>query len=203
MSFYGSIEQVKTRTGVTSDDLGKSSESEVDSFIENLLKRSSSEINSYCRRKFFLKNDVEIVREGNGRSEMSLGYYPLVAVKDIQVDGESISADWRIPKIEGTSRNSGRVSLDGSRFWKHNKYKFVIDYGFSDDTRPEVISSVAEDIAVTVINEAVAERTSRGAKSISMDGYSVSYDIVSVQDKIQLSENMKQRLKPFKKVVVA
>lgn len=201
---YGSVEHVVQRTGLSPSAIGADTESERDTFVQELLDRASSEIEEFTEVSFRYHENFTFQTEGNGHKDMHLGFSPIQEVNEVKAGDKVLDSDaYRIKKRRYRDKNTGILIKESGRWRPHTDYKFDVNWGYQDANRPQAIDAVAEDLVIALINDTDATRKARGASSISMDGYSVDYDAMNVQDKLQLNKEMRERLKKFKRVPMA
>lgn len=202
-NIYGDIETIITRTAATPETLGFDDDPDgFESFIEGLQKRASSQVERYCDRSFELVENHTDRLSGNGASTLSTKGDPVVEIHSVRVGGQELTDghDYELERDDlGLGENTGRLRrLRGGRLagrWRRNATITVeYDFGYTDETRPAVVDSVVEDMVVAVLNEAEAERKASGTQSESMDGYSVTWDLVDAAERLQLTESMERKL---------
>lgn len=204
MGTYGDTATIKTRTGATPDDYGLADTTALDSFVTDLQKRASSMVERHTGQRWDEHtNEVDII-ESTGREHIQTRHDPVLTInsvtegEDILVEGE----DFRLIPIPGMpEENIGRLkridssSLRTGRRWRPGvEIELDYDWGYTDSTRPAVIDHVVEDLVVSYLNEALAEREASGLKQKSMDGFSVTYALATATDRMELTEQMKSVL---------
>lgn len=199
---YGDTETIITRTAATPETLGFDEDEEFETFIEGLQDRASSHVERYCDRSFALVANATDRLEGNGAGVISTNGDPVVEVHSVRIGSRDLDEgdDYELVDDDlGLEENTGRLRrLRGGRLggrWRRNAEVVVeYDYGYDDESRPQVVDSVVEDMVVSVLNEAEAERKAGGVQSESMDGYSVTWDLTDAAERMQLTESMERKL---------
>lgn len=203
MPSYGSTSTIISRQGATPAAFGFDDETDpqgaLEAFIDDLRSRASDEVDRYCNRSFGIQqSETETVR-GNGTRQLTLRKYPVVAINEVRVGSSTL--DPSNYQLEGSAMpgddNAGIVERVDRRVWPERRITVDYDWGYQDP--PGVVKSVVEDAVVEVLEKAVADRTSSGKSSESMDGYSVSWDNSDVQDFSVLTETAQARLDPLRR----
>ena len=202
MASYGSTQTIINRQGASPDAFGFDDTSNpsdrLESFIDDLRDRASSEVEEYCGRVFNSHSDTETLT-GNGTDIIQVRHYPIVTINSIEVGASTLDADaYEIEPDPGRpTRNPGLIRRTDRRVWPTRR--ITVDYQWGFQEAPSVVAQVVEDMVVEVLEKAVADRKSDGKSSQSMDGYSVSWNQSDVQDYIRLDESKRKRLKPLKR----
>lgn len=196
---YGSVESVKTRSGVDFEDLNVDDAVDLDEFIENLLALASGYIERYVQRTFDSTTTTEI-KTGNNSMTLMLDNFPVISVDSVIVDGETLDgADYRIKPIAGYGDNNGGIleRLDGDDFRKGN-HNVTVTYTWGYQTPPAAVTDIAEEIASELLLTAVNNFKTGGLESMSIEGFQTKFD-----NRRPLTESQRQRLDSFKKAVFA
>lgn len=184
---YGTVENVATRAQVSNDDLGMGTQSEFENFVQDLLDAATSEINAWLGRDL-TGGDKTVSVDGSGRHKMKLPDYPIDSVDYVKVSGREIDdGDYRV--------ESGGILERREGIWPEGWENIEVSYTFAD-TRT-VADEVAEEMAKDALTAADAQGKAAGTESVSMDGYSASFD---TSTHIQLTETYRDRLRPFREV---
>lgn len=186
---YGTVENVATKAQVDGEDIGFGTESEFESFIEDLLESATEEINMYLGRD--LEGGTQTVQvDGNGRDTVKLPDYPVESIDSVVVDGIPVeSSEYRAKSSGILERRQGQW-VDG---WENIEVSYT--YASNRGVQDEVAEEMAKDALVAADTEAKAA----GTDSVSMDGYSASFD---TSTHMQMTEAYRSRLKPFREVGV-
>lgn len=207
---YAETEVVKQTSGVSPNDLSNVSNStELDSLIANLNDRAKSRIDEYCGRDFEEYSGETVKVDGNGREELSLRrhaageglFQPILSLSEVKLGDKTLDAsDYRI-KTQPNSlpdRNAGIIERKRNARWPEGweNIEVTLDWGFTDP--PDEVKSIAENMITEALLNAAQSSKSSGAESVSMDGYSVTFG-----NKMQLNEEQKERLKPFRRLAKA
>lgn len=175
MSAYGDVTRTLTRSGITYADLGLADEAALTSLAADLIEQASDIIDTYCERDFALHEDVAERYDGSGRRRLRLKGWPIVSVASVEVGGTPLTQDLEyeiVPAPGILERVDGAVWPPGRR-----NISVVYTYGFT--TPPAAIVSIVEDLVVGALTHAARNRATKGASSMSMDGYSVAYSELS------------------------
>lgn len=170
---YGDATRISTRSGVTYSDLGLASSSDLTALIGDLNDQASDLIDSYCGRDFIEHEDAEETYDGNGRRTMRLRGYPVIDVTSVSIDGTATS--------EYSIRTDTGILSRTYDTWPRGQDNLEIVYSYGYASPPAAIVAVAEDLIVSALIHAARDRTTKGAVSLSMDGFSASYTEVAGQ----------------------
>jgi len=191
---YGDVDRVKGRTRGDFETFGFDTEAEFTDFIQDFLDQASDEIERFTGRDFKLHEGETEQLPGNGRREISTRNMPVVSIDSL----EAFAPDqYRIvPTPSYAVDNTGRIKVDrGRRFGRTKEYEITYTWGF--ESVPPGVNGIAEEMVINAINADTAEIEGGAVASESMDGYSVQYDLMDMGQKLQLTENMRERLKPY------
>lgn len=175
MSAYGDVTRTLTRSGITYADLGLADEAALTSLAADLIKQASETVDLYCGRDFALHEDVAERYDGSGRRRLRLRGWPIVSVASVEVGGTPLTQDLEyeiVPAPGILERIDGLVWPAGLR-----NVSVVYSHGYVSP--PAAIVSVVEDLVVGALTHAARNRATKGASSMSMDGYSVAYSELS------------------------
>jgi len=210
--FYGTAESVKIQTGVTADSLGViETDAELDEFIEDELREATDEINRFCNRTFFEPEEFTETKTGNGSDKLQLRHYPVTELVEINVRGENLGVDDVdiIQRRAFSGENNGVLKRQAGSRPHRNRWNprqtYEITYLAGYDQPPKTVASVAEDMVIAGIREAIASNAlthNGGASNISMDGFSVTYDVPSALQSGDISETQHKRLEKLQRLGV-
>lgn len=196
---YGSIDRVIARTRGDKEDFGFETDQEFSDFIGEWLEQASDEIDRFTGRDFEQHTEESEVLYGNGRSIMSVSNIPVIDIDSIETEGgktvDPDSYELR-PTPSSAKLNTGRIRRTNRRRWVRNR-GYTINYSWGFEETPPGVAGIAEEMVVNLINADTAEIAGGAVASESMDGYSVQYDLMDMSGKLTLTENMKERLKPY------
>lgn len=190
---YGDVQSVLTQVGVGPDDIDFGTHASLEQYVEKLLGRASQEIDDYTGRPLVHEEGRQEAVDGTGRETLKLNNYPVLDVQSIQVGNSTLDPEHYRADRSGIVERRGRWP-DG---W--GNITVVYDWGYPDGHG--TAETVAEEMVITALQRAVIENQSNGMSSVSMDGYSVSYDDVSRQ--VEMADEHKERLKQVAEVSVA
>lgn len=204
MPAYGDTQTIITRQGAAPGDLGFGNQSDLESFIDDLRARASSEVDQFCDRIFAQQTGETETLTGNGTERLRVRNYPVTSINSIEVGATTLdSSSYQLVSTPAQqSRNAGIIERTDRRVWPPN-HQITVDYDWGFTETPGVVKAVVEDMVVEVLEKAVVDRNSSGKSSESMDGYSISWDNSDVEAYIRLDESKRKRLKPLKRQGVA
>jgi hypothetical protein len=174
MSAYGDVTRTLTRSGITYADLGLESEAAIVALTDDLIEQASDILDTYCERDFAL-HEAETVRlDGNGRECIRLPGHPLVSVTSVTLSNALLdSASYEVRSGAGILER-----IDGG-VWSAGRRNLTIVYSYGYATTPPAITGIVEDLVAGALAHAARNRATKGASSMSMDGYSVAYSELS------------------------
>jgi hypothetical protein len=174
MSAYGDVTRTLTRSGITYADLGLESEAALASLTDDLIEQASDTIDTYCERDFAL-HEAETVRlDGNGREYIRLPGHPLVSVTSVTLGSTLLdSASYEVRPGAGILERIDRG------VWPAGRRNIAVVYTYGFTTPPAAITGIVEDLVAGALTHAARNRATKGASSMSMDGYSVAYSELS------------------------
>lgn len=205
---YADAQTVKELSGISAGDLDNvANTTELDALITKLNERAKSRIDEYCQRDFGEHLAETVAIDGNGRTELSVPqraaadglFYPITTLTEVKLSNSVLDADdYRLkPQSNALAdRNAGIIERKHAvwpRGWENIEVTF--DWGFASP--PGEIKAVAESMITDTLLSAVQDGKSSGAESVSMDGYSVSFG-----SRMRLSEEHKDRLSRFRRIIV-
>lgn len=176
---YGDTARIKRLANVTHSDLGLADDLALDTFIDDLNDQASEIVDDYCGRDFGLHGTetVPVVAKlnGNGRRTIRLPGFPVVSVVSVSVDGTILTEGKEYDVI----LESGILERIDRGIWMPGRRNIVVKYVYGYESPPKSIARIVEGMVVAAL-VATKKRVSVGAvSSISMDGYSVSYDRIT------------------------
>lgn len=209
--YFGDVTSVIAQAGVSPSDLeGIDDDAELETFIEARLSGASDEIEEFCNRTFREPVEYTETREGNQSDTLQLRHYPVTEVVEIDARGEDIDTeDVSIVQRRGfQGRNTGILKRDPGRRPRSNVWRtgrqYEVTYMAGWEDPPGVVPSVAEDMTIAGIREAIGSNAfaEEGASSVSMDGFSVTYDVPSALRSGDISQEQYKRLEKLQQVAV-
>ena len=194
---YGNADVVIKRTGADAETLGFDSESDLEEFVGDRLAEASDSINRYTNRTFELHEDEQsFIRVNRSTREIRVPKRPLVEIHELKSTSKTLSeSDYRIKDDSMLpDLNAGIIERTDhrTRFRPGVEYAVSYDWGFEDV--PGVVDSVANELAIDSLNEMEAEIKAGGTSNISMDGYSVTYDVANAAEKGTITDQQLSRL---------
>lgn len=176
---YGDTARIKHLANVTYSDLGLADEETLEMFIGDLNDQASEIVDDYCGRDFGLHGTetapVVAKLNGNGRRTIRLPGFPVVSVVSVSVDGTTLTEGKEYDVI----LESGILERIDRGIWMPGRRNIVVKYVYGYESPPKSIARIVEGMVVAAL-VATKKRVSVGAvSSISMDGYSVSYDRIT------------------------
>jgi len=175
MGMYGDVAMIRTRSGITPEDLALADEAALAALIGHLAVQASDDVDTYCGRDFGLHEDVAERYDGTGRDRLMLRGRPIVSVASVEVDGVALTEGIEYEVLEGPGILE---RIDGTP-WRRGRRNVVVTYSHGYTSPPGAIVSIVEDLVVGALTHAARNRATKGASSMSMDGYSVAYSELS------------------------
>jgi len=174
MSAYGDATRISTRSGITYADLGLADEAALTSLAADLNEQASDIVDTYCERDFALHEAVTERLDGNGRERIRLAGHPLVSVTSVTLGSMLLdSASYEVRPGAGILERIDRG------VWPAGRRNLTVVYSYGYATPPGAIAGVVEDLVAGALTHAARNRATKGASSMSMDGYSVAYSELS------------------------
>jgi len=212
--YFGSVDSVIAQSGLTPDMLeGVNTDAEVQTFIEDRLRGASQELEQFCNRQFRDPVEFEETREGNGTDTMQLRHHPVTSIVSLESKGNTLTEgdDYKLKERRnfaaagGADQNKGVLKRLGRRTRWYRNVEYTITYEAGWTQPPGVIESVAEDMVIAGIREAIGSNAyaSEGASSISMDGFSVTYDVPGALRAGDITESQFKRVESLRQLAVA
>ena len=176
---YGDTARIKRLANVAYSDLGLVDEETLEMFISDLNDQASEIVDDYCGRDFGLHGTedapITVKLNGNGRRTIRLPGFPVVSVVSVSVDGTILTEGKEYDVI----LESGILERIDRGIWMPGRRNIVVKYVYGYESPPKSIARIVEGMVVAAL-VATKKRVSVGAvSSISMDGYSVSYDRIT------------------------
>lgn len=183
---YTTVDKVKKYAQVQYGDLGFTSQTEFDNWIQNtLIPAAESYVDLYTGRTFSQATVTEYY-DGNGKNYLLLSKYPVTNISSIKVSGSTIDPN------DYTWNRSGLVKLKSKTFPKGvGNIEVTYTYGYA--TVPAVIDDVTARIAARILQIMVQNKM----------GILVRIDDFKVQlaDYKVITEDIKAVLNRFRGVV--
>jgi hypothetical protein len=185
----------------------------VESYIEDRLRGASEELEDFCARQFREPVEFTEERDGNGTDTMQLRHYPVTNIVSLEAKGGTLTEgdDFKLKERRnfgaagGAEQNKGILKRLGRRTKWYRNVEYEITYEAGWTQPPGVIESVAEDMVIAGIREAIGSNAyaEEGASSLSMDGYSVTYDVPGALRAGDITESQFKRVENLKHLAVA
>jgi len=174
MSAYGDPTRTLTRSGITYADLGLADDDALASLVEDLIGQASDTVDTYCERDFALHEAVTERLDGNGQERIRLAGHPLVSVTSVTLSNALLdSASYEVRSGAGILERIDRG------VWPAGRRNIAVVYTYGFTTPPAAITGIVEDLVAGALTHAARNRATKGASSMSMDGYSVAYSELS------------------------
>lgn len=166
MGTFVTFADVRKTVGIDSSEIS-------DTDVELIITECEPQIQRYLNTVFTPKEKIE-VRDGNGTLRMILRNNPVLAVRELKIDG-----DTEDPANLNVYRGSGKIELSTSATnstFRSGSKKIVIKYvyGFLEESSTSTTTSAAET-AGTDVSVAVADDTGFAdndwVEIYGMDGY--------------------------------
>ena len=175
MSAYGDVTRTLTRSGITYADLGLESEAALASLTRDLIEQASSIVDQYCGRDFALHGDVAERYDGSGRRRLRLKGWPIISVTSVAVGGVALAEGVDYEVLPGP----GILERIDGLVWPAGRRNIAVVYTYGFTTPPAAITGIVEDLVAGALTHAARNVATKGASSMSMDGYSVAYSELS------------------------
>jgi len=212
--YFGDVDSVIAQSGLTPEMLeGVDDAAAVESFVKDRLRGASEELEQFCNRQFREPVAFTETREGNGTDTIQLRHYPVTEITSVESKGDTLTEgdDFELTERRnfaaagGAEQNKGILKRLGRRRVWHEHVEYTIEYEAGWTQPPGVIESVAEDLVIAGIREAIGSNAyaEKGASSVSMDGFSVTYDVPSALRSGDISESQYKRVEALKHLAVA
>lgn len=175
MPTYGDVTRTLTRSGITYADLGLESEAALASLVEDLIEQASDIVDQYCGRDFALHEDVAERYDGSGRLRLPLRGWPIISVTSVAVGGTALTEGLEYETVP----DPGILERIDGLVWPAGLRNVSVVYSHGYVSPPGAIVSIVEDLVVGALTHAARNVATKGASSMSMDGYSVAYSELS------------------------
>lgn len=175
MSAYGDVTRTLTRSGITYADLGLESEAALASLVEDLIEQASGIVDQYCGRDFDHYADVSERHDGSGRRRLRLKGWPIIAVTSVEVGGTALTEGLEYETVP----DPGILERIDGLVWPAGLRNVSVVYSHGYVSPPAAITGIVEDLVAGALTHAARNRATKGASSMSMDGYSVAYSELS------------------------
>jgi len=179
MGGYGGAAQVKILSGITYTDLGLTGDTALDEYIDDLNAQASEIVDDYCGRDFGLHGTpeapVRVRLDGTGRNTIGLPGYPVISVVSVTLDGTPLTEGKEFDVIS----TSGILERIDHGIWRRGNRNITVEYIYGYTTPPNAVKRIVEGMVSAALRETKRYREVGGVSSISMDGYSVSYDRIA------------------------
>ncbi|MFA7121895.1 MAG: hypothetical protein WC277_10495, partial [Bacilli bacterium] len=174
MSAYGDVTRTLTRSGITYADLGLESEAALASLTDDLIEQASDILDTYCERDFALHEAVTERLDGNGRERIRLAGHPLVSVTSVTLSNALLDS-----ALYEVRSGAGVLERIDRGVWPAGRRNIAVVYTYGFTTPPAAITGIVEDLVAGALSHAARNVATKGASSMSMDGYSVAYSELS------------------------
>jgi len=203
MGSYADATTVKHRSGVDAGDLGLT-DNEFDALIADLNDQASSTIEAYCQRDFEQHADDTVALDGNGRDAIRLPGYPVTSIASVAV-GENNpttldSSEYRVRDSAAFPGDNGGVLERKHAVWPEGWENVDVTYTWGYASPPGAVERVADDLVIEALQAGAKDAKGKGATSLSLDGFSVSFPEGGLR--MDLDESQRSTLDDHKRVVV-
>lgn len=175
MAYYGSIDMVKTSSGISYEDLGLANEAAYTAYLETLMTQATDDVNRYCHRDFFLHEGNVDYLDGNDTNEIQTTGWPIITITELK-EGDNVldPSYYRIKRSNPYEGNAGIIEKKNA-LWREewNNIEITYDWGYS--VPPDAIEGVVEGMVAQKVRYDASAYQGKGVKSISMEGFSVSF----------------------------
>jgi len=175
MSAYGDPTRTLTRSGITYADLGLADDDALASLVEDLIEQASGIVDQYCGRDFDHYANVSERHDGPGRRRLRLKGWPIIAVTSVEVGGTALTEGLEYEAVPAP----GILERIDGLVWPAGLRNVSVVYSHGYVSPPAAITGIVEDLVAGALTHAARNRATKGASSMSMDGYSVAYSELS------------------------
>lgn len=184
---YADLAVVRQRSGVTYTDLGLATDDDLEALLISFNGRASSAIDAYCKRDFRLHENALEKYDGTDDRSLDLRGWPIVALTSVKDNGATLvsGTDYRQkPSIAGGD-SVGILEKPPGEVWASEWDRYEVTYTYGYATPPLEVRRIAEDQVTRMLQAAKADREAAGASSVSMDGFSTTYDRATLTGELQ------------------
>lgn len=199
MTEYGDATTIRSRAGLTYEDLGLANDGALTTLIQSLNQRASANVDTWCRRDFTQHANVTEKYDGTNRDTMRLRGWPVISIASVTVNGVLQAADsYRVLPSDGGMPNAGILQRKNSTWPKQWEGTSVVyTWGFA--APPDVVKHVVEELVVRALLNAAGAYKAKGASIVGLDGFTATYQ----RDPVTLTEQDKAALQPYRSVILA
>lgn len=175
---YANATLIGQRSGITYTDLGLADQAALDAFILSLNQRASAAIEDFCKRDFTQHIGAVESYDGTDDRFLDLRGWPILSITSVLDSGVALVAgtDYRQKPSTAGGEAPGILEKPDGDVWARDWDRYTVTYTWGYASPPLDVQRVAEDVVVRMLQAAKADREAAGASSLSMDGFSVSYD---------------------------
>ncbi|PSG97493.1 hypothetical protein BRD56_05410 [Thermoplasmatales archaeon SW_10_69_26] len=177
----GTKSNIRTRQGLSTEDTDQAWED----LVDNLLAQVTGFVETETGRDFDHHQNAVLELDGNGRSTLRLGVYPVIAVHRVEIDGITQDEDEYRVTDAGILEKRSSVWPQG---WENILVE--LDHGF--EKPPGDVELIVENVVIRILRNAGEDQS---VKSISMDGFSITRG----EFEEELTEQDRKALKKWKK----
>jgi len=184
----GTRENVIRKSGIELSDLKVGDQNEFNIFLDWLLNEATELVQAYTRRVFTGLATTTEKFDGHNRRTLRLTYYPAHSITSVHVGDVLIDpSNYRIQKnVNMRGENAG--ILEHKHAWPKGWDNITVVYSHGYVTPPADIVQVVEGIAVDSVIKALKEWKQSGADSITMDGFTATFNprLIYTEDRMRL-----------------
>lgn len=175
---YADVQVVLKRCGVTAADAGLADDDALKILIGDLNDRASAAIEDYCRRDFIEHANQVEKYDGTDDAFLDLRGWPIISITSVTADGVALVAgtDYRQRPGRAGGEAPGILEKPAGQTWAKNWDRYVVTYSWGYASPPLDVKRIAEDVVVRGLQAIKHAREATGASSVSMDGFSTTYD---------------------------
>ncbi len=165
---YVTIASVRRTSGIASTEIS-------DDDVSDVIQECESQIERFFNTKFTPTERIDIL-DGNGTQRIILDQNPLLAVRELKIDGDTEDpANLRVYKESGKIELNSEEELTNSTFkWKHNAIVVKYIYGWVEETSTTTSTDAASESGTSVALSVVSESdfaNNDWVEIYGMDGY--------------------------------
>lgn len=201
MTAYGSRLRIKTKAGLVYTDLKLDTEADYNDFIDDMNAQASNLVDQFCQRDFIEHVDDNVLMDGTGRSTFMTPDYPIISITTLKLEGKILilNTDYRLKVSNSYGGYSGIIE---KRFgiWTMEWQTIDLTYTWGYSTPPDAIIQIVEEMVSTFLKATSQAVRSKGVKSISMEGFSISFQ--ESTEAADVLENHRSKLLLYRRQIV-
>lgn len=201
MTAYGDRPRIKNKAGVIYTDLKLDTEADYNDLIDDMNTQASSLVDQFCQRDFIMHTDDNVLMDGTGRSTFMTPDYPIISITSLELEGKTliVNTDYRLKVSNSYGGYSGIIEKRYG-IWTMEWQTIDLTYTWGYSTPPDAIVQVVEEMVSTFLKASAQAVRSKGVKSLSMEGFSVSFQ--ESTEAADVLENHRSKLLLYRRQIV-